>query len=115
MKTFKLLLGILSICFSTITMAQEKKTDSTTVKNNNLLDMQTKTLSKLFGSNLDGNTDGKTIGYLELIEKSSLSEAQKTEYRNLYHLQAKELTEKQKDSLGKVISKKINEAERIDD
>jgi len=92
-----------------------KKTDSTTIKKNNLLDMQTNILTSMFGSNLDGNVDGKSIGYLELLKKSNLPEDQKTEYKNFYYLQAKDLTQKQKDSLSKVIEQKILEAKKTDD
>ena len=37
---------------------------------------------------------------------------QKAEYKNWYYLQSKDLTEKQKDSLGKAIEKKIMEAKK---
>ena len=43
-----------------------------------------------------------------------LPENQKQEYRNLYYLQAKDLTQKQKDSLGNAIGKKIKEAKQED-
>ncbi|MGB1210527.1 MAG: hypothetical protein ACPG41_03835 [Lacinutrix venerupis] len=115
MKTLKIILAILAFAFSVFAIAQEKKADSTLVKKNNLLDMGANVISQVFGSNLDGNTDGKTIGYLELLEKSDLSEAEKTEYKNLYHIQAKDLTQKQKDSLGKAIEKRILEAKETDD
>ena len=111
MNTLKLLLVLLAFSFSTTLIAQEKKTDSTTIKKHNLLDMQTNILTSVFGENLDGNTTGKSIGYLELLEKTDLSEAQKTEFKNLYYLQAKNLTQKQKDSIGKAIERKIIEAQ----
>jgi len=114
MRTIKLVYLIL-LGFSSTVMAQEKKTDSTTLKKDNLLDMQTNILTSVFGENLDGNNTGKSIGYLELLEKSDLSQAQKKEYKNLYYLQAKALTQKQKDSLGKEIERKILEAKRTND
>ena len=115
MKLLKLILALLAFCFTIIAIAQEKKTDSTIIKKNNLLDMQTNVLTSVFGSNLDGNIDGRSIGYLELLEKSELSEAQKTEFKNLYYLQVKKLTQKQKDSLGKATERKIIETKRADE
>ncbi|WP_271782844.1 hypothetical protein [Aquimarina algiphila] len=115
MKTIQIL--VLGIVFFTIQLTNAQQTSTTkTEKNNlkqdNLLDMQTNVLSSLFGENLDGKTNGKTIGFLELLEKTDLSAEQKLEYKNMYYLQAKELTQKQKDSLGKAIEKKILEAQR---
>jgi len=116
MKTLKLIFTILMVLITSNTiMAQEKKTDTTSIKKDNLMDMQTNILTSMLGSNLDGNVDGKSIGYLELLEKSDLTEAQKTEYKNLYYLQAKDLTKKQEDSLCKVIEKKILEAKKTND
>ncbi|WP_452225316.1 hypothetical protein [Lacinutrix chionoecetis] len=115
MKALKILLALLVLSFTNAAMAQVQKTDSTQAKKDNFLDMGSNVLSQVFGSNLDGNVDGKTIGYLELLENSDLSEAEKTEYKNLYYLQAKQLSQKQKDSLGKVIEQKISEAKRTED
>lgn len=86
------------------------KTRKKTVKKDNLLDMQTNLLSGVFGENLDGKSNGKTISFLELLEKMDIPAEQKLEYKNMYYLQAKELTQKQKDSLGSAIEKKIIEA-----
>lgn len=86
------------------------KTRKKTVKKDNLLDMQTNLLSGVFGENLDGKSNGKTINFLELLEKMDIPAEQKLEYKNMYYLQAKELTQKQKDSLGSAIEKKIIEA-----
>ncbi|MBG6128792.1 hypothetical protein IWQ47_000516 [Aquimarina sp. EL_43] len=72
--------------------------------------MQTNLLSGVFGENLDGKSNGKTINFLELLEKMDIPAEQKLEYKNMYYLQAKELTQKQKDSLGSAIEKKIIEA-----
>ncbi|PKV50007.1 hypothetical protein ATE84_2053 [Aquimarina sp. MAR_2010_214] len=86
------------------------KTSEKTVKKDNLLDMQANLLSGVFGENLDGKSNGKTISFLELLEKMDLPAEQKLEYKNMYYLQAKKLTQKQKDSLGAAIEKKILEA-----
>ncbi|WP_103864526.1 hypothetical protein [Aquimarina sp. I32.4] len=90
---------------------EAKKTDKKTVKKDNLLDMQTNVLSSIFGENMDGKSNGKPINFLELLEKMDISSEQKLEYKNSYYLQAKKLTQKQKDSLGKTIEKKILEAQ----
>lgn len=76
------------------------------------MDMGTKTLTQIFGNELDGNSTNEPIGYLELLKKSNVSPEQKAEYKNLYYLQAKALTKKQKDSLGAVLQKKILEAKK---
>ncbi|WP_452221876.1 hypothetical protein [Lacinutrix salivirga] len=107
MKT--LLTFILLICISAVTHAQS---DSLVVKSDNLLDMQSKTLTKIFGTELDGNATGESIGYLELLNRSELTTEQKQEYKNLYFLQAEKLTQRQKDSLGRVLEQKIREAQR---
>ena len=77
------------------------------------MDMLSGTLTGAFGENLDGKSKGlgKGIGYLQLLEKSNLPKKEKEEYRNWYFLQAKEMTQTQKDSLGKALSKKIIAAE----
>lgn len=115
MKLLQVLLIGLIISTASIAQAQEKKTDSIKVKNSNYLDMGAGTLTDIFGSNLDGNKDGKKLSFLEMVDKMDLPAEQKTEYKNLYYLQSKNLTEKQKDSLGKVMSKKIKEAKRVDE
>ncbi|WP_158849452.1 hypothetical protein [Algibacter sp. L1A34] len=115
MKRLQKLLIVFTISASAISQAQEKKTDSTQVNKSNYLDMGAGTLTDIFGSNLDGNKDGKKLSFLEMVDKMDLPAEQKTEYKNLYYLQSKNLTEKQKDSLGKVMSKKIKEAKRVDE
>lgn len=100
---------ILLACFSTITYAQN---DSLVVKTDNLLDMQSKTLTKIFGTELDGNSNGESIGYLELLNNSNLPTEQKQEYKNLYYLQTEKLTQRQKDSLAQNLKQKIQEAQR---
>ncbi len=115
MKTSQILVISMMIFIMQLANAQQTKTTKTeknNLKQDNLLDMQTNVLSGLFGENLDGKPNGKTINFLELLEKMNLPTAQKLEYKNMYYLQAKELTQKQKDSLGKAIEKKILEAQR---
>ena len=120
MKILQLLLVMLAISISFGTMAQEKKTastnlkkvDTTKVQEDNFLDMGSGTLGQIFGENLDGQSKGKKLTFLEMLEKMDMPAEQKAEYKNWYYLQAKNLTEKQKDSLGKAIEKKIMEAKK---
>jgi len=122
MKTFKITLILLVFSISGFAQTKKKdtikpktdiiKTDSTTVKKDNFLDMGAGTLTQIFGENLDGKSTGKKLSFLELLEKMELPAEQKAEYKNQYYLQAKDLTEKQKDSLGKAIQKKIVEAKK---
>lgn len=106
---------IMVFCFTGAVIAQIKTADSTKVDSNIFLDLGAQTLSQVFGEDLDGNATGKTIGFLEMLNKSELPQNQKAEYKNLYYLHAKELTQKQKDSLGKAFEKKILEAKTTDD
>ncbi|WP_179008448.1 hypothetical protein [Winogradskyella forsetii] len=110
MKTLQILLVILTILMAKPLMAQTPKDslqeDSTKIEKDNFLDMGAGSLTNLFGENLDGKPNGKKLSFLELIAKMDLTEEQKVEYKNLYYLQAKDLSEKQKDSLGKAIEKK---------
>jgi len=88
------------------------KTDTTKIKKDNFLDLGAGTLTQIFGENMDGKTNGKKLSFLEFLDKMDLPAAQKAEYKNWYFLQAKDLTEKQKDSLGLAIQKKILEAKK---
>ncbi|TPN85377.1 hypothetical protein [Aquimarina algicola] len=115
MKTTQIL--FIGMIIFTIQLANAQKTNTTKTEKHhtqkeNLLDMQTNVLSSLLGENLDGKPNGSTINFLELLEKTDLPANQKLEYKNMYYLQARELTQKQKDSLGKAIEKKILEAQR---
>ena len=108
-----------SPCFaaiSTTSMAQTKKdstkTEKKPVQKDNFLDMGSGTLGQIFGENLDGKSKNKKLSFLELLEKMDMPANQKAEYKNWYFLQAKDLTEKQKDSLGLAIQKKILEAKK---
>ena len=115
-KTLHALLVILTISFANTSMAQTKKvptkTDTTKVKKDNFLDLGAGTLGGIFGENLDGQSKNKKLSFLELLEKMDVPTEQKAEYKNWYYLQSKNLTEKQKDSLGKAIEKKIIEAQK---
>jgi len=116
MKTLQILLVMLSITMFSTGYAQTQKdtikTKKKMVQNDNFLDMGAETLTQLFGENLDGTATGKKLSFLELLNKMELPADQKEEYRNWYYLQAKDLTEKQKDSLGKALEKKISEAQK---
>ncbi len=114
-KTVFLIALLTIICISRIHAQTDKKhknniNSTKVVQKNNLLDMQTNVLTSIFGENLDGKSQNKSIGFLELLNKVDLSPEQKAEYRNLYYLQAKDMTQKTKDSLSKVLTKKIFEA-----
>ena len=74
--------------------------------------MQAEFLTGTFGENLDGKPTGKTLSFLELLDLVNLPAEQKVEYVNWYYLHAKELTQKQKDSLGRTIEKKIKDAKK---
>lgn len=116
MKTLQILFVMLGFCISNSTQAQQKakqkdstKVDSVKVDKNNFADLQSKTITGIFGENLDGKSTGKKLGFLELLEKMDLTQEQKLEYKNMYYAQAKELSQKQNDSLSKAIEKKILE------
>ncbi|MGB3607473.1 MAG: hypothetical protein WA775_02700 [Psychroserpens sp.] len=117
MKTSKLILLVFALVAMQLSFSQTKKKDEkkeTTTKktNDNYLDLQTKSMTKLFGSDLSGNPDGKSIGYLEFLEKMDLPPEQKTELRHQYILQSKTLTQKQKDSLGQVFARQLEQAQK---
>ena len=113
-NTLLLLVALLTmqISFSQTEKKNEKKESKSEKTNDNYMDLQTKSLTKVFGSDLSGNSDGKAIGYLELLEQLDLPPEQKTKLRNQYYLQSKTLTEKQKDSLGQVFAKQLKEAQK---
>ena len=117
-KLTQFLMFFWAIAISTPSMAQTKK-DSTKIEKkaeqkDNFLDMGAGTLGQIFGENLDGQSKNKKLSFLELLEKIDMPAEQKAEYRNQYYLQAKDFTEKQKDSLGKAIEIKIKEAQLKD-
>lgn len=117
MKSFKILLSVITLLvFQTVFSQSEEKKDENKEVNNetktdNFMDMQTQSMTKIFGSDLSGNPDGKSIGYLELLEQMDLPPEQKTKLRNQYYLQSKKLTQKQKDSLGQAFAKQLKEAQ----
>lgn len=122
-KTLQILFVMLAICISNSTQAQTlddllNSTEEESTENNsstnpdNLLDMQSHLFTDLFGEDLDGNSTGNSIGFLELLEKLEMPADQKQHYREMYMLQAKNFTERQKDSLGRAFGRKIMEAEK---
>lgn len=115
LKSLQLFTIIIAICITNSTQAQITDSNETvkdTTKTENLMDMQAEFLTGTFGENLDGNTTGKTLSFLELLDSVDLPPEQKAEYVNWYYLHAKELTQIQKDSLGKALEKKIMEAKK---
>ncbi len=118
MKTKHTLMIIIALSFTCISNAQNQEvstSEKSTIKSDNLLDKQTNVLTSVFGEDLDGKSEGKSIGYLELINKMDISPEQKVEMTNIYYLQAKELSQKTKDSLGKTIEQKKLEAQKRED
>lgn len=118
MKAVKITCTLLIFGTACFVQAQNKetlKTEKSTAKTDNLLDMQTNVLTRVFGENMDVNTQGESIGYLELIEKMDVSEDQKAEMTNIYYLQAKEPNQKTKDSLGNALEQKMKEAQLEED
>ena len=85
--------------------------DTTKIKKDNFMDLQAEMVTGLFGTELDGKSNGKTLNFLQLLEKTDLPPEQKIELRNWYYLQAKDLSQKQKDSLGNAIAQKIKAAQ----
>ena len=115
LKSLKMLYILLVLCISSQVQGQitdSSKTIENTTKKENLIDMQAESLTGTFGENLDGKPTGKALSYLEILDTVDLPEKQKAEYVNWYYLHAKELTQKQKDSLGKAIEKKVMEAKK---
>lgn len=118
------LITVVLLVFSSISFAQVQKKDSVTLKKNliktdttqvktaNFLDRGAGTLTQIFGENLDGKATGKKLSFLELLEKMDLPADQKAKYKTQYYLQATDLSDKQKDSLGIVMQKKALEAKK---
>lgn len=113
-NTLHIVIFMICLIISSNCLAQSKndstKVNTKSVQKDNFLDMGAGTLSQLFGENLDGQSPNKKLSFLEILEKMDMPMEQKAEYTNLYYLQAKDLTEKQKDSIGKSLEKKIMEA-----
>jgi len=113
MKTRITLFIMLLICASNFAQEKKEKTkDSTKANSENLLDMQTNILTSMLGEDLDGTSEKKPIGFLELLDKMDLPPKQKAEYVNLYYLQSKDMTKKTKDSLERALKKKLLEAQK---
>ncbi|XLS27819.1 hypothetical protein ACJD0Z_11495 [Flavobacteriaceae bacterium M23B6Z8] len=99
--------------------ASHAQTDTTKVKKttqkkeaDNFMDLQSNVMTDILGSDLSGKPDGKKLNFIELLEKMELPPEQKEEWRNWYYLQSKEMTQKQKDSLGVALGKKLKEANK---
>ena len=78
----------------------------------NFMDMQTNVLTDMLGENLDGKQTGKSIGYLELLDKAKLDPKLKKQYTEVYLLQSKDFNQKQKDSFAQVLKKQMENAKR---
>ena len=117
MKTKQLVFFMVLAAFSMGVKAQttKAKKDSVTQKQDNFLDLASKSLTGMFGESLEGNPNGikEGIGFLELLEKTQFSEKEKEEYRKVYIGQSQGMTNKQKDSLDGVFFQKILEKEQI--
>ncbi|MEO0903039.1 MAG: hypothetical protein AAFY00_13940 [Bacteroidota bacterium] len=118
MKT-KLIIVVIALLFCSAGVnAQSEKDkaskDSIAKKQDNFMDLTSKTLTGIFGESLGGNSGGLTkgIGFLELLEKTGFSEQEKEEYRKIYLAQSKDLTKMQKDSLDRAFFQKIIEKEQ---
>ena len=114
MKMIQIALICTATICSCVTFAQskeEQKSKNQPTSGDNFMNMQSKVITDLFGSDLSGTPDGRSIGFLELLDKIELTPEQKLEYKNLYYLQARELTKEQKDSLSNVLEKKLRETQ----
>lgn len=96
---------ILLILLSNITYAQEKKKNNMP-NSTNFLDMQIEVFKDITkDSVIDGIDFSKITNYKDLIgQAKDLTQKEKTYYKSLYELQAKEPNQKTKDSIGKVLS-----------
>ncbi len=108
----KTLATILIICSSQIIIAQKTQEKDSSFIRNNIMDTQATIITKIFGSNLDGNPDGTSLNFSELIEKSDASPELKKHAKETYFVQSKNLTEKQKDSLDTALGKQIMNARK---
>ena len=115
-KTKLLLLALCSVGISCSSYAQENgtKKDSIAKKQDNFMDLASKSLTGILGKNLEGDSNGITegIGFLELLEQTGFTEKEKEEYRKIYFAQSKDLTKAQKDSLDTVFYKRILEEQQ---
>ena len=77
----------------------------------NFLDLQARSLSGIFGSDFKGSPDGETLDFLEMLEQAELPADQKEELKKQYYLQAREPSQKQRDSLAVTFKLKLMEAQ----
>lgn len=107
------LLGSFTACQGQIEASKNAAKISDTTKQMNLLDEQTKILSQVFtlgGAKSDDNQFAGTTNYLELIEKTEMSEEQKKELREIYKLYDLSLDPKKKVEFETKVNKKLKEA-----
>lgn len=107
------LLGSFTACQGQIETSKNEAKTSDTTKQMNLLDEQTKILSQVFtlgGAKFDDNPFAGTTNYLELIEKTEMSEEQKKELREIYKLYDLSLDPKKKVEFETKVNKKLKEA-----
>tara|TARA_R110000868_G_scaffold87844_2_gene245344 strand:+ start:10456 stop:10839 length:384 start_codon:yes stop_codon:yes gene_type:complete len=78
----------------------------TTPVTNNFLDLQASTFGNIFGDSLTGG-NGEVNGYLDLVNKSDMPEADKQNLRDTYMEYSKTLDAQGKDSLQKGLAKEF--------
>jgi len=105
MKKFKNYIFIACLATLTSTQAQTDPKPKTEVTKN-FLDLQASTLGNIFGDSLTGG-NGKVTNYLELVEKSNISEADKQNLRETYWKYSKTLDAQGKDSLQSAMVKEL--------
>ena len=78
----------------------------------NLADMQLEVLKPMMqaADEDDGIDWENTDNYLELLEQLELTEEEKAELRTMYFMQRTDLTQAEKDSIGRIISERIQNA-----
>ena len=99
MKTLKTIL-LLACLGSMGFMQAQTEPKPTTPVTNNFLDLQATTLGNIFGDSLTGGK-GEVNGYLDLVNKSDMPEADKQNLRDAYMEYSKSLDAQGKDSLAK--------------
>tara|TARA_R110002033_G_scaffold62253_1_gene112961 strand:+ start:181 stop:672 length:492 start_codon:yes stop_codon:yes gene_type:complete len=105
MKTLKTIL--LLACLGSMGFIQaQTEPKPTTPVTNNFLDLQATTLGNIFGDSLTGGK-GEVNGYLDLVNKSDMPEADKQNLRDAYLEYSKSLDAQGKDSLEKGMAKEF--------
>ena len=101
-KTFLLLACLGSMGF----VQAQTEPKPTTPVTNNFLDLQASTFGNIFGDSLTGG-NGEVNGYLDLVNKSDMPEADKQNLRDTYMAYSKTLDAQSKDSLQKGLAKEF--------